>query len=506
MVFVNKLRAFPSRTISSIRERITSVSASRNRGFIGVPAGAGGPPGFFPPHFFRINEGGSSSGDNIFLAAHRISDRMKQVLNIGSGRYMTPREVMERYNIQFSDGIREGNVDRLESQLFEEAIKLLRFNLSIEENDQGLRLYNQVSRIGEVGSNLNARLLHLNNLHDLVRKVVEAGQEFPENLDLYFYDQQSLELIKAGSTSIAHYTSNYEDWQPARPGGVFDIVINPERYREKAADLAREIKGTGFRLTKYARVEGPVFLEDFQKYNEVFKDPDEVRFQRGKDENERVVVVTKRHNWKARTEEGGNVRLYSKNNGSKEVDAAWDAFDQVIASAIGRIIQDRSIKSVWLEEEREIDAMRDEARGARPESQKLLEGRLYALAQKRGNTKRISKNMEIARFFPSSLVEAAGLSEKSDLVRGLGWSGRSEEDLKKHLLEAEEVAVVFDRGKPISFASVEESSFSNDRSFERILTMVGTMVRKDYYGLRLQTYMYFRLMLRRWLRYKFEGG
>lgn len=504
MVSVSKLRAFPSRTISSLRERITSASAGRNRGFIGVPAGAGGPPGFFPPQMFRINEGGSSAGDNFFLAARRISDRLEQVLNTGGGRYMTPREVMERYQIQFSDGIREGNVDRLDPQLFEEALKIMRFNLSIEENDQGLRLYNQVSRINEVASKLNDRLLRLNNLHDLVSKVLEAGHEFPENLDLYIYDQKSFELIKVGSTSSTSYVSNYQDWQPVRAGGIFDIVISPERFREKAADLVREIKGTGFRLTKYARAEGPVFLEDFTKYNQLFKDPDEVRFQRGKDENEQIVLVTKRHNWKARTEEGGNLRLYSKNAGSKEVDAAWDAFDQVIASAIGRIIREKSVKSVWLEEEREIEAMREKSSGQ--ESQQLLEGRLYALAQKRGNLKAIGKKMEIARFFPSSLVESSGMSEKSDLVRGLGWTRRSESDLRKHLLEAAEVTIVFDRGTPISFASVEEGNFSNDRSFERILTMVGTMVRREYYGLGLQTYMYFKLMIRRWLRYKFEGG
>lgn len=506
MVFVSKLRAFPSRTISSLRERLSSAAPRRSSGFIGVPVGAGGPPGFFPPFFFKTSEsGGGSSGDNFFLAARRVSGRLVQVLDIGSARFMTPREVTERYQIQFSDGIREGNVDRIEPQILEEALKILRFNLQIEESEQGLRLFNQVSRINEVASSLNSRLARLNNLHDLVIKVVEAGQEFPEKLDLYFYDQQSSELLKVGSTSSAQYDSNYYNWQLVRAGGVFDIVIGPERYHEKAGELVREIKGTGFRLTKFTRAEGPIFLEDFTKYNQVFKDPDEVRFQRGKDENERVVLVTKRHNWKARQEEGGNLRLYSRNNGPKEVDAAWDSFDQVIASAIGRIIKNKAVKDVWLEETREIEAMHTESPGIGAGTSEMQEARLYALAQKRGSLKRIGKRMEIARIFPSSLVETAGLSEKTDLVRGLSWTGRTEEDLRKHL-ETEEIAVVFDRGRPISFATVEESNFNNESRYERILTLVGTMVRKGYYGLGLQTYMYFRLMLRRWLRYKFEGG
>lgn len=494
MVFVSKLRAFPSRTISSLRERLSSAAPRRSSGFIGVPVGAGGPPGFFSPQMFSVSESGSSSSDNLYLAARRVSDRLMQMLDTGGNRYQTPRELTERYQIQFSDGIREGNVDRLDSRIFDEAIKILRFNLVIEENAQGMRLYKQVSRINEIATGLSAQLPSLKNLHDLVKTVILAYREFPENLDLYLYDQKNNELIKAGTTSTAKYESNYSSWLTVKEKGIFDIVINSEGYR-----------GGSLRLTECTRAEGPIFPEDFNKYHEVFKEPDEVRFQRGRDEGERVVLVTKRHNWKTKQEEGGNLRLYSKNAGAKEVDAAWDAFDQVIASAIGRIVKDKAVKDVWMEEAREIEAMHTEARGIGAGTFEMQEARLYALAQKRGSLKRISKRMEIARIFPSSLVETAGLSEKTDLVRGLGWTGRTEDDLRKHL-ETEEIAVVFDRGRPISFATVEESNFNNESKHERILTLVGTMVRKGYYGLGLQTYMYFRLMLRRWLRYKFEGG
>jgi len=325
------------------------------------PALAGG-PFIFPPHMLFSAEAGSSAG-NLYLTARRVAGKLKIVLDIGSDKFLSVPELRRRYESQYAEGIQEGNVDHLGETVLREALKILRSDLIIEEGEEGVRKFDQVRRINEVSLHLRAQLQGLDNLHDLVATAVRSCRKFPEFTDLYLYDPSSKEMIRAGSTSLVDYQSNYQSWQPLKEAGIFDLVINSELHRNKEGSIVGEVKGTGFRIAKFAKATGPIFLEDYLKYQQAFREPDEIRFQRGKDERNRTVIVTKRHTWVPKGAEDSNLRLYSGNcEGPKEVDAAWDLLDQTIASAIGRIIGDRSIREVWEEEGRQLkDLQKKEA-------------------------------------------------------------------------------------------------------------------------------------------------
>jgi ubiquinone/menaquinone biosynthesis C-methylase UbiE len=308
----------------------------------------------FPPQiYFSIAKNGSSgefSSRDLYLAASRVAPRLENLLDIGVDKFMPIQQLRESYENKFGEGIRLGNVDPLDEAVLREALNILRTKLVIEVSGEEVRIFNQVNRINEVALGLRTKLSGISNLHDLMIKTLRAFGGLPEFTDIYLYDSEAGVLCKTGSTSEADYVSNYDNWQPVRASGIFDIVIHAEDYQDQDRSLVKEVVGTRFFLEPQVRDKGPIFPEDYDKYRRAFKDPNEIRFQRAEDEKGRTVLVTKRHSWLPKTAAENNLRLCSENCGKKEVDHAWDSLDQTIASAIGRIIGDRNAREVWEEE------------------------------------------------------------------------------------------------------------------------------------------------------------
>jgi len=96
--------------------------------------------------------------------------------------------------------------------------------------------------------------------------------------------------------------------------------------------------------------------------------------------------------------------------------------------------------------------------------------------------------------------------EKRLLADVLNWHGRSREDMLAHLLDVNEIEVVFHQGQAIAFGTGKELDYNIDGRQEKFLSMVGTMSRPEFYGYSMQTLVNGLFLIRSWQRYKKEGG
>jgi len=116
---------------------------------------------------------------------------------------------------------------------------------------------------------------------------------------------------------------------------------------------------------------------------------------------------------------------------------------------------------------------------------------------------RFGRTLTAGRLYnPSTLSK----SDQELIIEALNWKGRSTEDMEQHVINVTELEMVFYKGEPIAFASGKEVDHRNNGRSERMAYLIGTMVKDGFKGRSLQTVVNGMFLVKRWWRYKFEGG
>lgn len=170
-----------------------------------------------------------------------------------------------------------------------------------------------------------------------------------------------------------------------------------------------------------------------------------------------------------------------------------------LGEAIGRKIAEISAEALRIEQESARQVLPEFS----AEEWTELNFRFYQLVQQR------SRLLRRGIFEIGSLANPASsfnAEEKRLLADVLNWHGRSREDMLSHLLDVNEIEVVFYNGQAIAFGTGKELDYNIDGRQEKFLSMVGTMSRPEFYGYSMQTLVNGLFLIRSWRRYKREGG
>jgi hypothetical protein len=128
---------------------------------------------------------------------------------------------------------------------------------------------------------------------------------------------------------------------------------------------------------------------------------------------------------------------------------------------------------------------------------------LYDLAVSSRKPFRFGKELAATRIYnPSTLPE----DDQNLILETLNWQGRTKEDMRDHVINVAELEILFYKGEAVAFASGREVDHRNNGSSERMAYLIGTMVKDEFRGRSMQTLTNALFLMRRWLRYKFEGG
>lgn len=425
------------------------------------------------------------------------ADRIFEVVSADKTRFYPIEEIIRRYNNRFDTLIADGKISRLNGNACEIGIDILRERGQIEiRKNEGIRYFDQAAVIGEVTNKIRNELVGVSALIDLVRIVSKHSEILGENIDLYLFSEEEDgdNLLRVGLEELP-YTSSYEEWTKLEAKGMWDRIINQAEVED-------------FIYVQDIESEPNISDKDRQKYRNAFGNPREIRYSSKRDESQKRVMATKRYTWEISGSERGNRVFYSPNCGRKEIDAAYDSLDQVIASSIGRILdlprnRGKRLREIW---QREIAERKRYAEKTPPDisaARIIAEPRLFRLVSNSQKMTRFGKTIQTATIYNPSTLSA---EDQNIILEALSWAKRPDEDMLDHVINVAELDLVFHNGKPVAFASCKEVNHRNDGKSERMLYLTGTMVKPEFRGRGLSIIANTMALLRRWWRWKFEQG
>lgn len=304
------------------------------------------PGGIVFPHTFMVGAA-EQGGKTVKQVDFELFARRIMSLLSNKGKYYSPEEIINRYNIDYATEIQSDSTKKMDQATFNVALLLLNNSKRVEVNREGqIRFYGQDVLIKGVSTALSARLRDAQTLHQLAEIVSSLTSELFRNVDLYLRDGISGEmLIIAGEKE----GSTYERWAEVESKGLFEVMF-------------KRLSATNFKyipdIRTAAEKDGPIFPHNITRYEERYAEPNEaiycadrVRGQAGHG------VAVKLNEWASVGEEAPNRSLYSENQEISRdvVNGAIKGLVTAITSKVHDIVSSQggmTLKEIWQKEER----------------------------------------------------------------------------------------------------------------------------------------------------------
>jgi len=229
----------------------------------------------------------------------------------------------------------------MKSSDFDLAMAALIRELQAEQVELGYQYYDQAAKIEAATASLEQRLKGEEDLHFVLQAIAQEMMGLFRNISLYLYDDVSADYVLVLTVGNGEYNiPGHSEWKNVSSNATFNDLLKRKLSRHFFEDVSSLGSETD-----------PISAEWRTDISAGFNSPRELRvapvgFKIGK-EDAQVMGFLCTHQWRQPGDQESNSPHYSRNNTRKNVDAKLRRLEILVAGAIDKFLEGRSIRELW---------------------------------------------------------------------------------------------------------------------------------------------------------------